>query len=33
VRDRRRPCAYADAFFEIGEEVTGGEMNTRADED
>ncbi len=33
VRDRRRPCAYADAFFEIGGEVTGGEMSTRADED
>ena len=30
VRDRRRPCAYADAFFEIGGEVTGGEMSTRA---
>ena len=30
VRDRRSTCAYADAFFEIGSEVTGGEMNTRA---
>ena len=30
MRDRRRPCAYADAFFEIGSEVTGGEMCTRA---
>ena len=30
VRDRRSTRAYADAFFEIGSETTGNEMNTRA---